>query len=53
MYAAGAHPGAGAQAGPDMGGAGFNAGAGAQAGQNNGSSSAQQGAEDADFEEVR
>ncbi len=53
MYAAGAQPGAGAQAGPDMGGAGFNAGAGAQAGQNNGSSSAQQGAEDADFEEVK
>ena len=54
MYAAGAQPGAGAQAGPDMGGAGFNAGAGAQqGGQNNGSSSAQQGAEDADFEEVK
>ena len=55
MYAAGAQPGAGAQAGPDMGGAGFNAGAGAgaQGSQNNGSSSAQQGAEDADFEEVK
>ena len=54
MYAAGAQ--AGPQAGPDMGGAGFNggAGAGAQGGQNaSGSSSAQQGAEDADFEEVR
>ena len=54
MYAAGAQPGAGAQAGPDMGGAGFNGGAGAQGGQNaGGSSSAQQGAEDADFEEVK
>ena len=54
MYAAGAQPG-GAQAGPDMGGAGFNGGAnaGPQGGQNNGSSSAQQGAEDADFEEVK
>ena len=53
MYAAGAQ--AGPQAGPDMGGAGFNgAGAGAQGGQNaGGSSSAQQGAEDADFEEVK
>ena len=62
MYAAGAQPGAGTQAGPDMGGAGFNgaggfnggANAGAQGSQNvGGSSSAQQGAEDADFEEVK
>ena len=53
MYAAGAQPG-GAQAGPDMGGAGFGgSNAGAQGGQGNSSSSAQQGAEDADFEEVK
>ena len=53
MYAAGAGAQAGAQAGPDMGGAGFN-GAGAQGGaQQGGSSNAQQDAQDADFEEVK
>ena len=53
MYAAGARAQAGAQAGPDMGGAGFN-GAGAQGGaQQGGSSNAQQDAQDADFEEVK
>ena len=53
MYAAGAGAQAGAQAGPDMGGAGFN-GAGVQGGaQQGGSSNAQQDAQDADFEEVK
>ena len=53
MYAAGAGAQAGAQTGPDMGGAGFN-GAGAQGGaQQGGSSNAQQDAQDADFEEVK
>ncbi len=48
MYAAGAQPGAGAQAGPDMNAGGFQGGA--QSTQNSG---AQQAAEDADFEEVK
>ena len=48
MYQAQAAAGAQPGAGPDMGGAGFNAGA-----QPNNGGNAQQGAEDADFEEVK
>ncbi len=52
MYQAGAQPGAGA--GPDMNGAGGPfGGANAQQGPQSGQSSAQQDAQDADFEEVK